>query len=343
MIMDREAVVAAAVVLVLVSSVAAAAADAINVTTLAFNEGYMPLFGEHNLVRSADGRRVRLLLDRSSGSGFISSDMYDHGFFSASIKLPSDYTAGIVVAFYTSNGDVFEKNHDELDFEFLGNIRGKEWRVQTNVYGNGSTSRGREERYYLPFDPTADFHRYSILWTADNIIFYIDDTPIREVRRCDAMGGDYPSKPMSLYATIWDASSWATSGGRYKVNYKYSPFASDFTDLALLGCRLDPIQQVPSSAGSSCAGDSADLVASGLAVMTPEKRQAMRAFRQKYMSYSVCYDRVRYPEPFPECEIVDSEKRRFRETGHLRFRRHRRVSGRGRIPVVANSSRHPHM
>jgi len=26
--------------------------------------------------------------------------MYQHGFFSASIKLPSDYTAGVVVAFY---------------------------------------------------------------------------------------------------------------------------------------------------------------------------------------------------------------------------------------------------
>ena len=37
-----------------------------------------------------------------SGSGFISSSMYQHGFFSAKIKLPSDYTAGIVVAFYVS-------------------------------------------------------------------------------------------------------------------------------------------------------------------------------------------------------------------------------------------------
>ena len=68
--------------------------------------------------------------------------MYEHGFFSASIKLPSDYTAGVVVAFYTSNGDVFPKTHDELDFEFLGNIRGKPWRMQTNMYGNGSVSRG---------------------------------------------------------------------------------------------------------------------------------------------------------------------------------------------------------
>jgi hypothetical protein len=28
--------------------------------------------------------------------------MYQHGLFSASIKLPSDYTAGVVVAFYVS-------------------------------------------------------------------------------------------------------------------------------------------------------------------------------------------------------------------------------------------------
>ncbi|KAK4400132.1 putative xyloglucan endotransglucosylase/hydrolase protein 28 [Sesamum angolense] len=65
--------------------------------------------------------------------------------FSASIKLPADYTAGVVVAFYMSNGDIYEKNHDEIDFEFLGNIRGKDWRIQTNIYGNGSTSIGRKK------------------------------------------------------------------------------------------------------------------------------------------------------------------------------------------------------
>ncbi|MCD7446895.1 putative xyloglucan endotransglucosylase/hydrolase protein 30 [Datura stramonium] len=79
------------------------------------------------------------------------------------------------------------------------------------MYGNGSTHRGREERYNLWFDPSKEFHRYSILWTNKNIIFYIDDVPIREIVRNDAMGGEYPSKPMGLYATIWDASDWATS------------------------------------------------------------------------------------------------------------------------------------
>lgn len=70
----------------------------------------------------------------------------------------------------TTNGDIFKKTHDELDFEFLGNIRGKRWRFQTNMYGNGSTHRGREERYYLWFDPSREFHRYSILWTTKKIM-----------------------------------------------------------------------------------------------------------------------------------------------------------------------------
>ncbi|GJN14741.1 hypothetical protein PR202_gb01597 [Eleusine coracana subsp. coracana] len=207
--MARLAPAAATAVMVLAAVVSVAAGlQAINVTSISFEEGYAPLFGHDNILRSADDRTVSLLLDRTTGSGFISSAMYQHGLFSASIKLPSDYTAGVVVAFYT------------------------------NVYGNGSVSRGREERYVLPFDPTTEFHRYSILWTPSSVAFYVDDVPVREVRRSPAMGGDFPSKPMSLYATVWDASNWATSGGKYKVNYRYGPFVASFTDLALAGCRV---------------------------------------------------------------------------------------------------------
>ncbi|RRT69578.1 hypothetical protein B296_00023794, partial [Ensete ventricosum] len=212
--------------------------------------------------------------------------------------------------------------HDELDLEFLGNIRGKDWRIQTNVYGNGSTSRGREERYFLPFDPTAEAHRYSILWTPDRIIFYIDDTPIREVVRSDAMAGDYPSKPMSIYATIWDGSTWATANGRYKVNYKYAPFVAELSDLVLRGCRVDPIQQVDSA--RRCAEANEDLLAAGFALMTPAKRAAMRRFRERYMTYSFCYDTNRYPVSFPDCDIIPSEQSRFFESGETKYPRDRR-------------------
>ncbi|PVH66822.1 hypothetical protein PAHAL_1G357800 [Panicum hallii] len=326
-------------------AVAASAFD--DVPTAAFDERFSPLFGDGNLVRSSDDRSVRLLLDRRSGSGFMSSDYYLHGFFSASIKLPKDYTAGVVVAFYLSNGDVYEKTHDELDFEFLGSRWGGQWRVQTNVYGNGSTSHGREERYLLPFDPTLEAHRYSVLWAPTHIIFYIDGTPIREVIRHPDMGGDFPAKPMALYATIWDGSAWATEGGKYKVNYKYAPFASEFSDLAVVGPRADPVLRAPRGAGDD--QDLLGLMTADYAVMTPQKRAAMRAFRARHMTYTVCYDAVRYASgPFPECDNSDEERENFSAWGEsktvvmrprARGRRRGRKAGagaRGRADVASS-------
>ncbi|CAL5055325.1 unnamed protein product [Urochloa decumbens] len=377
----KAALLLAAAAWVFLSAAAASASAFDGVPTVAFEERFSPLFGDGNLVRSDDDRSVRLLLDRRSGSGFISSDYYLHGFFSASIKLPKDYTAGVVVAFYLSNGDVYEKTHDELDFEFLGSRWGGQWRVQTNVYGNGSTSHGREERYLLPFDPTLEAHRYSVLWAPTHIMyvlhtflvltdrfllpcttliqsfarvrtcsFYIDGTPIREVIRHPEMGGDFPAKPMAVYATIWDGSTWATEGGKYKVNYKYAPFASDFSDLAAVGPRADPVLRVPrSAAGDADLQDLLGLMTADYAVMTPQKRAAMRAFRARQMTYTVCYDAVRYASgPFPECDNSDEERDNFSAWGEsktvvmrprARGRRRGRKAGagaRGRSTVASS-------
>lgn len=316
-------------------SLVSAATAAFDLSPLSFDEGYTPLFADFNIKRSDDGRSANLLLNRYAGSGFISSKYYDYGFFSSKIKLPGNYTAGVVVAFYTSNGDVWEKNHDELDIEFLGNLKGKPWRFQTNMYGNGSTSRGREERYNLWFDPTKDFHQYSILWTRKNIIFYVDHVPIREIVRNEAMGSDYPAKPMSLYATIWDASSWATAGGKYRVKYEFEPFVSEFTDLVLEGCAVDPIEQVAGSTTAvDCSEKKDEIENKDYSQITPQGRKDMQWFRERYMYYSYCYDTVRYPVPPPECVIVPSEQERFKETGRLKFgsipKRHRRPRRGGR-------------
>ncbi|KAL6575586.1 putative xyloglucan endotransglucosylase/hydrolase protein 30 [Orobanche hederae] len=283
-----------------------------NISTVPFSKGFSPLFGEANIISSSDDLSVQLHLNRFTGSGFQSSDLYNHGFFSAKIKLPSYYTAGVVVAFYTTNGDIFRKTHDELDFEFLGNIRGKRWRFQTNMYGNGSTDRGREERYYLWFDPSKEFHTYTIVWTTKNIIFYVDDIPVREITRNDAMGADFPSKPMKLYSTIWDASDWATSGGKYRADYKYAPFVAEFTDLVLHGCTTNILEEVVAT-GYALGDD--PLATGNFGSITPKQKLAMKKFRSKYMYYSYCYDTLRYPVALPECVIDPALRERFMDTG----------------------------
>ncbi|KAL9678853.1 hypothetical protein QQ045_016704 [Rhodiola kirilowii] len=288
-------------------------ADLRELPVMSFDEGYTQLFGDDNLMVVKDGKSVHLSLDERTGSGFASQELYLHGFFSASIKLPADYTAGVVVAFYMSNGDIFEKNHDELDFEFLGNIRGKDWRIQTNVYGNGSTSVGREERYTLWFDPAEDFHQFSILWTEDLIVFYIDNIPIREIKRTEAMGGDFPSKPMSLYATIWDGSTWATNGGKYRVNYNYGPYIAEFSDLVLHGCAVDPLEQSSKSCDSTPAQSA---IPTGI---TTEQRRKMNSYRKKHLTYSYCYDKTRYQIPPSECSIDRQEAEHLRAFDPVTF------------------------
>jgi xyloglucan:xyloglucosyl transferase len=143
----------------------------------------------------------------------------------------------------------------------------------------------------------------------------VDDTPIREVIRHPAMGGDFPAKPMAVYATIWDGSAWATEGGKYKVNYKYAPFASDFSDLSLVGCRVaDPsaLRLTPVAGGCDGDGGLLGLMTADYAVVTPQRRAAMRAFRARQMTYTVCYDAARYAAgPFPECDNSDEERRAF--------------------------------
>ncbi|KAK6143084.1 hypothetical protein DH2020_023432 [Rehmannia glutinosa] len=176
--------------------------------------------------------------------------------------------------------------------------------------------------------PKSSYHQNTQLASSSRSIFYIDDVPIREIVRNDAMGADFPSKPMALYATIWDASDWATSGGKYRANYKYAPFVAEFTDLVLHGCATDPLEEV---VAASCSDRDAS---ADFASITPKQKMAMKKFREKYIYYSYCYDTLRYPVPPPECVIDPVEQQRYKNTGRLKFdekHHHRKFKKRGQV------------
>lgn len=268
------------------------------VPRVSIDQCFAKLFGASNMRLMNNGSSVNLTLDKVSGAGLVSRNKYHYGFFSASIKLPSGLTSGVVVAFYLSNADVYPHSHDEIDIELLGHDKRKDWVIQTNIYANGSVKTGREEKFYLWFDPSLKYHDYTIIWNNYHTVFLVDNIPVRELRNSEAF---YPSKPMSVFVTIWDGSEWATHGGKYPVDYKYAPYVASFEEMEINGSMTTSTPTSPS--GSKTNVSSPDtLERPEFIKLSQQQIEAMDWARRKLMFYSYCKDTSRYKVLPPECK-----------------------------------------
>ncbi|MED6151922.1 Xyloglucan endotransglucosylase protein 1 [Stylosanthes scabra] len=225
------------------------------------------------------GQQLTLSLDKASGSGFRSKNEYLFAKVDMQMKLVPGNSAGTVTTYYLSS---LGGAHDEIDFEFLGNLSGDPYILHTNVFTQGKGNR--EQQFYLWFDPTADFHTYSILWNPHNIIFSVDGTPIREFKNLESRGVAFPTnQPMRLYSSLWDADNWATRGGLVKTDWAQAPFTASYRNFNA---------QVPAQ---SWMGQSLD--STGLA--------RIRWVQKNYMIYNYCTDLKRFPQGLPaECSLA---------------------------------------
>ncbi|KAL9249708.1 putative xyloglucan endotransglucosylase/hydrolase protein 6 [Drosera capensis] len=258
-----------------------------------FQDDFQVTWSDNHLKQIEGGRAIQLILDQYAGCGFASKYKYLYGRVSMKIKLVAGDSAGTVTAFYM-NSDT-DNIRDELDFEFLGNRSGQPYTVQTNVYARGVGNR--EQRVNLWFDPSADYHLYSIMWNHDQVVFSVDDYPIRVYKNSEAKGIPFPkSQPMGVFSTLWEADDWATRGGLEKIDWSKAPFYAYYKDFDIEGCVVPGPSACPNNPSNWWEGPSyKQLSAAQITKYNWVKRN--------YMIYDYCTDKSRYPMAPPECAI----------------------------------------
>ncbi|KAF3435342.1 hypothetical protein FNV43_RR22429 [Rhamnella rubrinervis] len=144
-----------------------------------FGRNYAPTWPFNHIKYYNGGSEIQLFSDKYTETGFQSKGSYLFGHFSMQIKMVAGDSARTVTLC--------------IDLEFSGNRKGQPYILQKNVYTGG---RGdREQRIYLWFDPTAAYHTYSVLWNSYQIVFLVDDVPIRVFKNSEDLGVRFPIQP----------------------------------------------------------------------------------------------------------------------------------------------------
>ncbi|KAI4335314.1 hypothetical protein L6164_013973 [Bauhinia variegata] len=255
-----------------------------------FYQDFQITWGDGRAKILENGQLLTLSLDKPSGSGFQSKNEYLFGKIDMQLKLVPGNSAGTVTAYYLSSKGA---TWDEIDYEFLGNLSGQPYILHTNVFTQGKGNR--EQQFYLWFDPTKDFHTYSVLWNPQSIIFSVDGTPIRVFKNLESKGVAFPkNQAMRIYSSLWNADDWATRGGLVKTDWSQAPFTASYRNFNAQAC-------VWTSKGSSCSQNQAWYRQS----LDSTGQARLRWVQKNYMIYNYCTDAKRFPQGFPpECSLA---------------------------------------
>ncbi|KAG0595029.1 hypothetical protein M758_UG132600 [Ceratodon purpureus] len=257
-----------------------------------------------SMAASPDGLHVNLSItnDHIVSGRMYSKNMFLFGYFSMKMKLVPNESAGVISTFYLISSDF--DTRDEIDFEFLGNTTGNPITLQTNVYMDGAGFRAQQ--HYLPFDPAADFHEYSLLWNQHLIIWFVDDKVIRVFHnKSNEIATHYPmSKPMQVQATIWtelnQTNDWATQGGRVHIDFAYAPFVAQYEGFGGVdGCPVCAATPPTACNNLSVCSDASKYWFQQQEYLTEEQVNQLKDHRQNHVISDYCRRSEGAPEECP--------------------------------------------
>ncbi|KAL8704176.1 MAG: hypothetical protein Q9201_002674 [Fulgogasparrea decipioides] len=123
---------------------------------------------------------------------------------------------------------------DEIDWEWLG---GDSSQVQSNYFGKGQTTTWNRGAFHPSPNNQADFHTYTIDWTANQIAWQIDGKTVRTLSP-DAAQGQYPQTPMMIKIGAWSGGDPSNAPGTVawaggSTNYAGGPYSMVVQSIAV--------------------------------------------------------------------------------------------------------------
>ena len=134
---------------------------------------------------------------------------------------------GIVSSFVMQSDDL-----DEIDWEWLG---ADNTQVQTNYFGKGQTAGFNRGAFHPDPGNQNSFKKYTIEWTANQIVWQIDGVTVRTLEPANAQGM-YPQTPMQIKIGAWSGGDAANAPGTIQwaggpTDYSKGPFTMQVKSL----------------------------------------------------------------------------------------------------------------
>ncbi|CNJ34349.1 glycoside hydrolase [Yersinia frederiksenii] len=194
--------------------------------------GNMASFSKENLVCDEDGTHLTISAipagNRPYRAGaFASKQSFEYGRFEAEIKAARG--SGLVTGFFLHR----DSPRQEIDIEIAGDDPES---MLVNVYFNpgdegatiGYGYRGAPYRVELGFDASLDFHRYTIDWRPDRIVWSVDGRVVHERASWDPT--PVPHLAMRLHANLWAPRSEELAG---RIDIQALPATTTFKNITL--------------------------------------------------------------------------------------------------------------
>lgn len=167
-----------------------------------------------------DSNGVSFTVRQSGDSPQLTSKWYIM-FGRVDVVLKAAPGAGIVSSFILQSDAL-----DEIDWEWLGADASQ---VQSNYFGKGQTATYNRGAFHSNPNNEGEFQTYTIIWTADQVVWQIGGQTVRVLTPATAETNQYPSTPMQVKMGIWSGGDPSNAPGTIQwaggpTNYGGGPY-----------------------------------------------------------------------------------------------------------------------